>query len=40
MNMAQTQTGALLHNDHVATIQTLQTLEDFSLGKPRSGLRT
>lgn len=29
MNMAQTQTGALLHNDHVATIQTLQTLEGF-----------
>lgn len=27
--MAQTQTGALLHNDHVATIQTLQNLENF-----------
>lgn len=27
--MAQTETGALLHTDHVATIQTLQALEGF-----------
>lgn len=27
--MAQTQTGALLHTDHVATIQALQSLEGF-----------
>lgn len=27
--MVQTQTGALLHNDHVATIQSLQSLEGF-----------
>lgn len=29
--MAQTQTGALLHTDHVATIQALQSLEGFLL---------
>lgn len=29
--MGHTQTGALLHNDHVATIQALQSLEGFLL---------
>ncbi len=33
--MGQTQTGALLHNDHVATIQALQSLEGFLLRNKR-----